>query len=200
MLSMLILGPIAAGGNTSTNGLCDDNGLLGETDYLITADGEQSEEDLDVVLGDEVAPDFGNLAGGVGVGAAPNLDINPRRDEGILTVWLAAADANGRIDFNQPDHLGSPLDDYIIYSLVYLENTTDDPLPVTLRVGSDDAVKVLLNGQQVHLNAVCRGLPGVDNSDRIPVTLDPGINTVLIAVVERGGTRWWHRRQAPGLR
>ena len=183
--AMLIIGPIDLGGNAGPQ--CDDNGNLGFTDYLRSADGSVNEANLEVVFGDEIEPDFLGAAGGVGVAFASNPDINPRIAEGILTVWIADADANGRINFNDADNLGTPLDDYVIYSVVYLDNTTGDALPVTLRVGSDDAVKVLVNGEQVWLNAVCRGVPGVDASDPVAVVLEPGINTVLIAVVERGG-------------
>ena len=56
--------------------------------------------------------------------------------------------------------IGDPVDDYIVYSLVYLENTTGDCLQATLEVGSDDAVKMLLNGALVHINNSCRGMPG----------------------------------------
>ncbi|MEM7261572.1 MAG: LamG domain-containing protein [Planctomycetota bacterium] len=183
--AMIMLGPIAAGAPTGP--MCDDNGLLGETDYLISIDGDHSEEDLEVRVGDELIPDFGGEAGGTGVALAPNLDINPRRDEGILTAWLASVPSNGLLNLDLPQNIGAPLDDYIIYGLTYLENTTGDDLPVTLRVGSDDAVKVLLNGEQIHLNAVCRGVPGELLADPVPAILEPGINTVLIAVVERGG-------------
>ena len=39
----------------------------------------------------------------------------------------------------------------------------------------------------IHLNAVCRGVPGYGAGDMVPATLVPGGNVVLIAVVERGG-------------
>ncbi len=188
---MLIIGPIDAGGNTSLNGLCDDNGRLEVTDYIagenLTSGEPVDETDIAVVFGDEIAPDFGGEAGGVGVALAPNPAINPSGFEGILTVWLADANADGAIDFNDADNLGNPLDDYIIYSLTYLENTTGDELPVNLEVGSDDAVKVVVNGELAHINSVCRALPARGLGDIVPVTLEPGINTVLIAVVERGG-------------
>jgi hypothetical protein len=185
---MLIIGPIDAGRDTNASGLCDDQGPDGnlETlDYL--DDGEGTDEvSLEVVFGDEIAPDFGGAAAGVGVAFAGNPDINPDAAGGVLTVWLAEADANGFIRFDDAANVGA-LDNYIVYSLAYLENTTGDPLGVTLEVGSDDSIKVLVNGEQVWLSAVCRGIPAYGSGDRVPVTLDPGINTVLIAVVESGG-------------
>ncbi|MCZ6795379.1 MAG: hypothetical protein O7J95_17375 [Planctomycetota bacterium] len=184
---MLIIGPIDPGRNTqSVDGTCDDAGRLESADYLASADGRVSEENLAVRFGDELQPDFGGAADAIGVGLAPNLEINPRALEGILTVWIADANDNGRINFNDADNVGA-LDDFIIYSLVYLDNTTGGDLPVTLRVGSDDAVKVRLNGDLVHLNEECRGLPNIARSDRVLVTLRAGLNTLLIAVVDRGG-------------
>ena len=154
---------------------------------MFTIDGETDETNLQVVFGDELSPDFGGEAGGVGVEFAANLDINPDGLDGVLTVWLADADANGYINFNDADNIGDPVDEYIVYSLTYLENTSDADLDVVLEVGSDDAVKVLVNGEQVHLNAVCRGIPAAGGGDRIPVTLRPGRNSILVAVVEQGG-------------
>ncbi|MCZ6796233.1 MAG: hypothetical protein O7J95_21690, partial [Planctomycetota bacterium] len=187
---MLVIGPIDLGGNTGP--LCDDNGNLDLVDYLsgrnLTSGDPVDEATFQASLGDEIQLDFPGVGrGGVGVGAAPNADINPRRAEGILTVWVADADDEGRVNFNDADNVGNGLDDYMIFSLVYLENTTGDALPVTLRVRSNDAVKVLLNGEVVHVNPVCRGIGNVNNADRLIVTLEAGINTLLIGVVERGG-------------
>ena len=186
--AMLIIGPIDAGRDTNSSGLCDDQGPDGNLETLdyLDDDAGTDETTLDVVFGDELAPDFGGAAGGFGVGFAGNPDINPEAANGILTVWLAEADADGFIRFDDADNVGA-LDDYIVYSLTYLENTTVDALNVTLEAGSDDAIKVLVNGDMVWFNAVCRAIPGYGGGDRVPVTLEPGINTVLIAVVERGG-------------
>ena len=179
---MLILGPIDLGGDVGP--VCDDSGKLGTTDYL--TDGEIGENNLRVERGDELLPDFGGLAGGTGVALAPNPDINPFALEGVLTVWLATADDEGLINFNDPDNVGD-IDNYLIYSLTYLENTTGNDLEVLLRVGSDDGVKALLNGELVHLVATCRPPGALESADKLPVTLRPGRNTVLIAVVEKGG-------------
>ena len=55
----------------------------------------------------------------------------------------------------------------------------------TMLVGSDDSVKVWLNGTLVHTNAVFRG--SSDYQDRFAVTLKQGINVLLVAVYEGGG-------------
>lgn len=59
---------------------------------------------------------------------------------------------------------------------------------VTLGVSSDDSVKVWLNGEVVHTNAVNRGRGGAGSfQDVITVDLREGNNILLIKVSERGG-------------
>ena len=55
-----------------------------------------------------------------------------------------------------------------------------------LYVGSDDAVKVWLNGVLVHNNPVNRG--SSDYQDAFPVTLKQGKNILLVAVYEQAGS------------
>ena len=180
---MLQIGPIDLGAQAGP--ACDDSGRLGTTDYL--SDGETTESSILLEEGDEVLPDFGGEAGGAGVGFAVNANLNPGALDGVLSVWAAETDANGYIDYNLPGNIGDPVDDYVVYSLTYLENTTGDCLDTILEVGSDDAVKVILNGSMIHLNSVCRGMPAYGGGDMVPATLQSGGNVLLIAVVERGG-------------
>ncbi|MCH2365612.1 MAG: hypothetical protein MK554_00115 [Planctomycetes bacterium] len=180
---MLQIGPIDLGAQAGP--ACDDSGRLGTTDYL--SDGETTESSILLEEGDEVLPDFGGEAGGAGVGFAVNANLNPGALDGVLDVWAAETDADGYIDYNLPGNIGDPVDDYVVYSLTYLENTTGDCLDAILEVGSDDAVKVILNGSMIHLNSVCRGMPAYGGGDMVPATLQSGGNVLLIAVVERGG-------------
>ena len=187
---LLIIGPIALTQNASAFGTCNDADGQGNDfsnrDYL-TNDDDVDETNVLVEEGDELAPDFGGASAGLGVAFAVNPLINPGVNDGILTVWTASTDANGGVDFNLAANIGDPVDDYIVYSLAYLENTAAGCRDVVLEVGSDDAVKVRVNGALVHVNAVCRGLPAYGAGDRVRVTLAPGRNVVLIGVVERGG-------------
>lgn len=56
-----------------------------------------------------------------------------------------------------------------------------------LGIGSDDSVKVWLNGELVHENWTCRGV-GIDN-DRVPVTFKKGMNQ-LVLKIQNGGGSW----------
>ena len=81
--------------------------------------------------------------------------------------------------------LGGNRDDYVAYGSISLnvpriQNTT-------MYVGSDDAVKVWLNGVLVHHIPVDRGAS--DYQDAFPVTLKKGKNILLVAVYERT-IRW----------
>ena len=72
--------------------------------------------------------------------------------------------------------------DHIVYGSVSLES----PRPQNTRmfVGSDDAVKVWLNGALVHQALFARGAS--DYHDFFPVTLKRGTNVLLVAVDNRG--------------
>ncbi|MBN1442823.1 MAG: hypothetical protein JXA90_08940, partial [Planctomycetes bacterium] len=187
---MLIIGPIdlidPGNPGVTTGPNCDDNGKLQATDYMDDGAGV-TEATLLVEAGDQIAPEFGGAAGGFGVKLAVNPWINPAGTDGILTVWRAGADVDGLIRFNDADNVGDPVDDYIIYGLIYLENTTEECVDAVLEVGSDDAVKMRVNGVLVHVNAVCRSITAAGEGDMVSVSFVPGVNVILVGVVERGG-------------
>jgi len=55
----------------------------------------------------------------------------------------------------------------------------------TLLLGTDDGVKVWLNGKQIHANNAARGV-AVDQ-DKVPVSLQQGLNELLLKVTNGGG-------------
>ena len=75
----------------------------------------------------------------------------------------------------------SHLDDFSSYALIVLESKTDHS-NVTMRVGSDDSIKVWLNGSVVHTNAINRASLGFD--DTFTVNLVAGDNLLLVKVSE----------------
>jgi type 1 glutamine amidotransferase len=57
---------------------------------------------------------------------------------------------------------------------------------VRLELGSNDGIKVWLNGRVVHANNVLRGItPG---ADKVKVTLQEGWNTLMMKITQGGGT------------
>lgn len=70
------------------------------------------------------------------------------------------------------------------YALITLEAAAAQN-DVTMRVGSDDSIKVWINGEVVHRNAVNRGAQ--DFQDTFTVNLVAGDNLLLVKVGECGG-------------
>ena len=73
------------------------------------------------------------------------------------------------------------IDDHSSYALITLESATTQ-LGVKMRVGSDDSIKVWLNGEVVHNNPVDRGAN--DFQDTFKVDLNKGDNLLLVKVSE----------------
>ena len=77
------------------------------------------------------------------------------------------------------------------YALIILESSKKQS-DVTIGVSSDDSIKVWLNGEEVHKNAINRGRGGVPANingyqDRFEADLKQGANLLMVKVSERGG-------------
>ncbi len=81
------------------------------------------------------------------------------------------------------------LDDFTSYAFTTLVSETDQP-NVLMRVGSDDSIKVWLNGQVVWSNATNRSYR--KNDDVFPVNLKKGDNLLLVKVSDRSGSWGMH--------
>ncbi|MYH81102.1 hypothetical protein F4009_00235 [Candidatus Poribacteria bacterium] len=102
-------------------------------------------------------------------------------DNGDTNVMVVDIGMTEVADFN----------DVSSYSLIYLVSATAQS-GVTLGVSSDDSIKVWLNGEVVHTNAVNRGRGGTPANidgyqDKIEVNLVEGANLLMVKVSERGG-------------
>ena len=78
------------------------------------------------------------------------------------------------------------IDDHSAYALITLKSAKVQS-DVTMRAGSDDAIKVWLNGKVVHNNPINRSAD--DFRERFTVDLKKGRNLLLVKVSERAG--WW---------
>ena len=74
------------------------------------------------------------------------------------------------------------VDDHSIYGLITLESTTAQS-GVTMRTGSNDSIKIWLNGEVVHNNPINRGAE--DFQDTFKVNLVAGDNLLLVKVSDR---------------
>ena len=79
---------------------------------------------------------------------------------------------------------GGDIDNHVAYGSISLESPSEQE--TTMYVGSDDAVKVWLNGKLVHNNPIDRDAS--DYQESFPVTLKQGKNVLLIAVYEKWDT------------
>ena len=103
------------------------------------------------------------------------------------SVWtLHKLSTNGNNINRMTDSLGwgtgEDIYDHIVYGSVVLDSP--EAQQTTMLVGSDDAVKVWLNGELVHQVLIGRGAD--DYQDFFPVTLKQGKNVLLVAVDNRG--------------
>ena len=77
----------------------------------------------------------------------------------------------------------SPINHHVAYAAIQLESPKQQQ--TTMLIGSDDAIKVWLNGVQVYINPIERGAANYQNG--FAVTLKEGINVLLVAVYNGGG-------------
>ena len=150
----------------TTDGMSGARAAASQRDYLSQASGGQITEQLIATEGATVGASVGNKVWTVGTlpRRGPNNINNMVNDIGLGT---------DNIDF------------HVAYGSIALDITTAQVS--RLFVGSGDAVKVWLNGKQVHNNAVDRDAE--DYQEDFPVTLKQGRNILLVAVYE--GEGWW---------
>ena len=97
---------------------------------------------------------------------------------------ISLADNDNLNEMANATGLGSGnIDNHVAYGSIALNSPRAQK--ATMLAGSDDAVKVWLNGQLVHNNPITRNAN--DFQDRFPVTLKAGKNILLVAVYEGGG-------------
>ena len=109
---------------------------------------------------------------------------NPVGDKVWEVGELSATGGNNLNAMANDTGLGSgDINNHVAYGSLTLESPREQK--AIMLAGSDDAVKVWLNGALVHNNPIDR--PADDYQDRFPITLKQGYNILLIAVYERGG-------------
>ena len=79
---------------------------------------------------------------------------------------------------------GGDINDYCSYAVINAVSKKK-LADVEARVGSDDSIKVWMNGKEVHDNPVNRGAG--DFQDTFKVNINKGDNVLLVKVCERGG-------------
>lgn len=124
---------------------------------------------------------------GLGIAYPPESEIALKKSyigrEGKQIKWQRAkAEQNGFIDLAK---ILKPNENVVAYGLTYVYSPTDRQ--TNLLVGSDDGVKVWMNGTVVHKKPVFRGAN--PDQDAATVYLKSGWNEVLVKV-DQGGGGW----------
>ena len=111
--------------------------------------------------------------------------VGERVGDRVWTRHRLAPTGNDNITdlINDIGWVSGDIDNAVAYGSVILN--APQKQETTMFVGSDDAVKVWLNGKLVHNNPINRGAH--DYQDTFPVTLKKGKNVLLIAVYELWG-------------
>lgn len=127
----------------------------------------------------------------------PEKEIAPARTYrgkgGVEVGWRAVRAAeNGYVRLSD---LVRPNEQAIAYALTYVFSPDDREAPLLL--GSDDGVRVWVNGELVHTNPVYRA--AAPDLDRLSARLKKGWNTVLLKVLQgAGGWGFYVRFADPG--
>ena len=136
-----------------------------DVDSLAEASGGDVTEDMIATNGAKEGDTVGDLAWTLGeISATGGNNVNDL----VNDIGLGEGDVN----------------DHSSYALITLESGSDQS-DVDMKVGSDDSIKVWLNGEVVHNNPVNRGAG--DFQDTFQVNLKAGANLLLVKVSERGG-------------
>ncbi|MHC4655295.1 MAG: hypothetical protein ACYS91_09790 [Planctomycetota bacterium] len=76
-------------------------------------------------------------------------------------------------------------DDWFVVAYAWAQINMAEETQGVLGIGSDDSVKVWLNGKLVHKNLVTRGV--IPDNDRVPVTFKKGNNQLVLKILNTGG-------------
>jgi pimeloyl-ACP methyl ester carboxylesterase len=117
-------------------------------------------------------------------GIRPTAGMTHTRPDGTTATWTAYTSPGDTLDFVKA-FAGRPSADVVAYA--YTTITRDRAGPVLLAIGSDDGVRVWVNGKLVHDNPVRRGLRL--DSDIVEAPMRAGANAVLVKV-EQGTGDW----------
>jgi hypothetical protein len=76
-------------------------------------------------------------------------------------------------------------DDWFVVAYAWAQVNMAEETKGVLGIGSDDCIKVWLNGELVHKNIVTRGV--FPDNDRVPVTFKKGKNQLVFKILNYGG-------------
>ena len=93
--------------------------------------------------------------------------------------WATLRSEYGVVDLTQV------YDDWFVVAYAWAQINMAEETHGVLGIGSDDSVKVWLNGKLIHKNIVTRGV--IADNDRVPVTFKKGKNQLVLKILNTGG-------------
>ncbi|MBF8295234.1 MAG: Alpha-mann mid protein [Bacteroidetes bacterium] len=115
---------------------------------------------------------------------AGEATVSPRGGEAVAsTQWLLYHSPRDFVDFLWSDFEFGTRERCVVYAAFFVRSP--ERQPARLLVGSDDAIAVWCNGDQVHFADVVRGL--VADNDTVAVNLRAGWNTILMKIANNEG-------------
>jgi hypothetical protein len=146
----------------TTDGKCGETAT--EDDWLAAASGGSVTEERVALNGTHGGQRVGDVVW-------TSAKIAPEGGDNLNDLIVASGLGSGDVN------------NHVAYGYIRFDSPSDQP--TQMFIGSDDAVKVWLNGDVVHENKVNRGAG--DYQDTVDVTLRAGTNNLLVAVYECGG-------------
>jgi len=123
----------------------------------------------------------------------PEVGMEHTRPDGTTAVWTRQAALPFGVDFSKLPG-DRPTDNKVAYAYTTIDRAeAGDAL---LGVGSDDGIRIWLNGKLVHENLV--GRRSRMDEDIVPVKFRKGENRILVKV-ENGGGTWGFQMRVEGL-
>lgn len=130
-----------------------------------------------------LATDYLSEHGGE-AGIRPTAGMTHKRPDGTTATWTTYTSEGDVLNFLQA-FKGRPTTDVVGYAFTTIAR--DRTGPTLLAIGSDDGVRVWVNGKLVHDHAIRRGVR--PDEDIAEATLQAGENAVLVKV-EQGTGDW----------
>jgi hypothetical protein len=162
-------------------------------DFL--TDGARSERDIAPREGDTINTVYApaGTSPGLGISPAP-CPINP----GGVPTWFGWLDFDDAINFG--DYYCGGIDLCMMYAVTYVY--ADREMSVDIGLDSDDAVQVILDGNEIWLNSVARGVGGPNTvADTIFASQTPdlmafsaGCHKLMVKVFEGAGDHQFRLR------
>jgi len=108
----------------------------------------------------------------------PRAGMTHTRPDGTEAAWFEHTASEGMVDLFWLLGKGKSMDNKVAYAYTTVERAQAEK--TTLAMGSDDGIRVWLNGKQVHDHVIGRGASA--DSDVVPVEFKKGANHILVKV------------------